>query len=101
MARVMTTAALALALLAAMPAFGAEPARLSESDLDRATAGRLPGHADPSFDVLFAIAQRSLPALGEPDDDIWDLLGSGVQGSSGVLQAVRGFLHGLRVQGAD
>lgn len=95
MTRMMATGAMTLTLLVAMPSFAGEPVRLSERDLDQVTAGWLAGDAGSSFDALFGIPVPRLPAGGDPDDDIWDLLGSGVVGQSGLLERFRGFLRNV------
>ncbi len=93
MNRMMATGAMMLALLVAMPAFAGEPVRLAERDLDQVTAGWFSGDALPSFDGLYGITVPRLPVGGDPDDDIWDLMGSGVAGQSGLLERFRGFLR--------
>ena len=92
MVRMMATGALALTFLAATPAFAGEPVRLVESDLEKVTAGRVSGDANASYRVFFPLAGPWLPTLGEPDDDIWDLLGSGVVSQIGLLRRFLGSL---------
>ncbi|MEZ5866799.1 MAG: hypothetical protein R3D25_22995 [Geminicoccaceae bacterium] len=91
---------MALTLLAAMPAFGGEPVRLPDTALDRVTAGWLPGDSGSSLGALLGIPVPGVPAVADPDDDIWDLLGSGVVGQGGLLERVRGFLQNAALRPA-
>lgn len=86
MTRMLAAGAMTLTLLVAMPGLAGEPVRLSEHDLDQVTAGL-------SFDALFRIRLPGVPAGDVPDDDIWDLLGSGVVGQGAVLERFRGLLR--------
>lgn len=93
MVRMMTTGAMAFTLLATMPALAEAPIRLSDSSLDQVTAGGWLNDGISTFDVFFAIEVPELPALDDPDDDIWDLMGSGVVSQSALLQNLRGRLE--------
>jgi hypothetical protein len=92
MARMMATSAMAMELLAAAPSFAGEPVRLSQSDLDNVTAGWVSDDANAPYRVFFPLEGPWVPALGEPDDDIWDLLGSGVVSQIRLLRQFFGSL---------